>query len=123
LLDQDQANEIAQLKAKVKPAEDSKALHSKFAALMDQGTALSNTLSQAVDFSIWLVERDEWKKRVSKAFDEMNLPTEAAAFLRAAEDAPRMTGVFDVRNHRAFLGEEMALHRRKLEQIVDRRLP
>jgi len=123
LLDRERASEIADLSAKSHSRESQKELHSKFAALMDEGKNLTDKVFKVSEFGPWIREREEWKRRVSQALTDLDAPTEAAAFLHAAEKAARMTGAFSHSGWQMFYRDEMKCYRDELREIVKRVLP
>jgi hypothetical protein len=125
LLDGEREATISDLTAKLQAKELSSGLHSKFAALMNEGKELSDNISWASesDAGSWAREREAWKTRVDQALTDMGFPTDASAFLHAAEKATPATGVWDVRSQREFYRREMTCYRDQLQAIVVRRLP
>ncbi len=126
LLDKEKIAEIDRLKAEGAAHQSIQDLRSRFAALMNEGAELADTLRKGLsdkDYSPWLIQRNDWFNRTASALENAGHPTEASAFKHATEYAPEFKGVANAAFWHKFYGEQLEHTRVELREIVKQKIP
>jgi hypothetical protein len=130
LLDEERAREIDTLTGvmqtqalAIRDKSKQKELQTQFANFMQEGKELADKLLSMPHFGLWDKEREDWKNRVSRALEDIDFPTDAAAFRQSGEGHTEFNkGVANDAYWQKFRSDQLNRYRASLQSIVERRL-
>jgi hypothetical protein len=131
LLDQNRAVETADLNTRLRRAEavaqekiDRKELENRFAALVQEGRQLVNSVGNCLDanaLSAWSMNSVDWKNRVCREL-QAAWPTDIGAFQYADANAVPVQGIVNLGYHHETERRKVTSHLNALDEILRRRL-
>jgi hypothetical protein len=97
----------------------------KFGRLMEEGQNLFKELAKlrGEDLEAWDARLTGWQTSVRVALEEINFPADYHEFMRATDEIEPLGGAIDLRWKQEIRRRKLQKQQRKLEEIMQRRLP